>query len=259
MDVSPAAVVEGSMEGLLTAVYAYYHENLRPSALYDRDAPAIQETIGQTLIRLETDAEKAARVWEAMEAKFTADTRYNVVRAMASHEKDKLFDVYRYILLAFKVFGKVDAYERFDYVLRVHKLVRNVSSEAHHLKGFTRFKKTLDGVFYAQVSPKNNVLPQLCEHFMDRLGSQPWVIHDMNRGLAGAFDPATDECVIAEIGDIKPQFTETADERGYQELWTAFYRTIGIQERKNSKLRRQNSPKYFWKHMTEHNLRFYKE
>ena len=46
-----------------------------------------------------------------------------------------------------------------------------------------------------------------------------------------------------------PSISET--EKKYQELWTVFFKTIAIKERKNSRLQMQYMPKKYWKDLIE--------
>ena len=46
-----------------------------------------------------------------------------------------------------------------------------------------------------------------------------------------------------------PNFSE--NERKYQELWTAFFKTIAIKERSNSRLQMQYMPKKYWQDLIE--------
>ncbi|MDR1704179.1 MAG: TIGR03915 family putative DNA repair protein [Clostridiales bacterium] len=249
--VTHSVIIDGSLEGLLTTVYSYYYEKLRPSGMQDGSLPSFQQRLGEEYIYVKTDPERAAKVYEAMEHKFSHDTMSRIHGAAAHIDKNRFYDLFRYILLAFKEPERVDMYEGFDYVLNVHQLAKGVYMEAHLLKGFTRFRKSGEGILYAEIEPKHDGLWFICEHFCDRLGGERWIIHDAGRGKAGVFDCS--ECVIVPVPQgLKAGFAEDEREREFQKLWTAFYKTIGIQERANSKLRRQNSPKYFWKHMTEH-------
>ncbi|MCL2702348.1 MAG: TIGR03915 family putative DNA repair protein [Defluviitaleaceae bacterium] len=248
------AVTDGTAEGLLTALYMYYYGNLRPEMVVDGSLPSFQQTLGAEYVFVKTDQISAEKVFNAIESKFSGQTRRCIGLSLLSAAEDKLFDIFRYILLAFKDPKHVDDREQFDFVIRIHKLTRNVGMEAHLLTGFARFKQTSQGVLYAEISPKNNVLSLVMDHFTDRLGNERFVIHDTARGLAGVYD--TREYIIAEMPkNLRASFDEDSDEQSWQELWTTFYNTIGIQERKNSKLRRQLSPKYFWKNMTEHQRR----
>ena len=254
---SVSVVTDGTAEGLLTVVYKYYYEKLRPLDVIDGSSPAFQQAFGVDYLFVETDREMAEKVYGAMEKKLRAETLQNFQRANLSGTGDKHFDLFRYVLLAFKEPDRVDSMARMDFVMSVQKLAQNVGREAHKLTGFLRFRQTSQGILYADVSPKNNVLAILCAHFMDRLGGEAFVIHDLDRGLAGVYHG--EECVIVEIPkDLKPIFDDDGQEGIWQELWAIFYNTIGIQERKNSRLRTQLNPKYFWKHQTEHQIEYKK-
>lgn len=242
-------IFDGSFEGLLTVVHKYYYEKLRPCGVYGE--PGFQQTLGAEYVTVDTDAEKAAKVLAAINEKLSWDTQNNIYMALLSWEPDRFYAVFRYIVLAFKYPADVDKYEQLDFVLRVHKLTRHAGHEAQLMKGFTRFRKTAGDIFYADISPKNNLMPVLCQHFQDRLGGQKWVIHDVKRNIAGVYNLS--EWVIVETPtNFRPDPADESDGGDYQELWKAFYNTIGIKERVNSKLRRQLMPKYFWEHMTEH-------
>jgi probable DNA metabolism protein len=253
-NLNQTVVVDGTTEGLLTAVYKYYYENLRPTMVVDGSLPSFQQSFDTDYIFIETDQQMSGKVFDAMQTKLGFDTRGRIGMAMLNCDPDKMFDIYKYILLAFKDPKNVDVREQLDFVLSVRYLARKVGREAHWLTGFTRFRQTAQGIMYADISPKHNVLSLVCDHFTDRLNNERFIVHDVKRSLAGVYD--TNECVIVEMPkNTQTHFDEDADEQSWQELWTMFYNTLGIQERKNSKLRIQMHPKYFWKHMTEHKRR----
>ena len=41
------------------------------------------------------------------------------------------------------------------------------------------------------------------------------------------------------------------DEKLFQQMWSAYFKSIAIKERLNPKLHRQNMPERFWKYMPE--------
>jgi len=245
------AVVDGTYEGLLTTIHDYYYENLRPVMVLDGSLPSFQQELGAEYAFVTRDLDKAQKVQNAIETKLTHETQGVLLLAWQSASIDKTFNIFRYILLAFKDPKGVDSRTQLDFVMNVHHLKRNVGMEAHKLNGFARFRELEDGVLYADISPKNNVLHLVAEHFTDRLMGERFVIHDVSRNLAAMYD--TQECVIVEMpAEVKASLVDKHDEKEWQQLWKMFYKTLSIQERANSKLRRQLMPKYFWKHMTEH-------
>ena len=54
-------------------------------------------------------------------------------------------------------------------VEKVFELSRAAGGEAHNYKGFLRFRELENGVLYAAIRPKAQVLPCLAPHFADRL------------------------------------------------------------------------------------------
>ena len=256
-DSGVTAVVDGSVEGLLTAIHMYYHANLRPNNLVD-GSKAFQQDILANYLFVKTDYDLAGKVYAAMENKLRRETLERFALATSNSEPDKFYDIFRYILLAFKDPKTVDARLQLDFVMNVQGLARAVGREAHKLNGFVRFRTVVfndsdQNILFAEISPKHYVLPIVCSHFTDRLISEPFVIYDCIRHMAGIYD--TKELSIAELPkDVKPAPKETDDERAWQELWRTFYNALAIKERTNTKLRRNLSPKYYWKHMTEHLL-----
>ena len=130
----------------------------------------------------------------------------------------------------------------------MQKLVRYVLSEAHLLTGFCRFKETKSGVYYTSISPVNNSLSILAEHFRERFMNQPWVIHDTSRGLAAVYDCR--EYIIEQVRS-NAKVDCSKDEELFQELWKAFFSSISIKERENKNLQRNLMPLHFRKHITE--------
>ena len=101
------------------------------------------------------------------------------------------------------------------------------------------------------MEPDCNILPLLGGHFTKRLGDQDWIIHDLGRGTALLYRDGVLE--MAEITlDAVPDDKESGkQEDEYFHLWRAYYRSIGIAERKNSRLRMSFMPKKYWKHLPE--------
>lgn len=241
------AIIDGSFEGLMTVVYQYYYEKICPIEIVEADK--FQQSLWTDYVIVQTDDEKAERVIKAISGKMPLETRNHIYLSFMSYEQTKYLDIFKYIIAGFHYGKAIDKYENLDYVLAVHNLSRSAGNEGHFLKEFLRFTKTSDGVLYADISPKNDVLPILAEHFSDRLCDERFVIHDISRGIAVVYNAK--EWVITDTPD-DVFFDFDNDELKFQELWTLFYNTVAIKERINKKLRRSNMPKRYWRHMTEH-------
>jgi len=241
-----AVLFDGSFEGFLCVVHAYYYDRIEPFTVQTADQ--YQKALDLEEIFIATDDDKALRVLEGIRTKISPEAEYMIINSYLAGESDKFTDMFRYIVLGFKVGADIDSHLQQDCVLRVHKLSRYVGREAHLLKGFCRFAKTSQGIYYCHITPVNMVLPILAAHFCERFVDQPWVIHDKKHSLAAVYD-GSDYIITPVPKDAGVSLAEGEDVT--MDLWVAFFNTIAIKERKNYKLQRQHIPLYFRKSITE--------
>ncbi|MCL2049078.1 MAG: TIGR03915 family putative DNA repair protein [Defluviitaleaceae bacterium] len=250
---------DGSFEGFLCVVYAVYYEKLAPLVI--QIAGQEQLTLCDTPpVDIKTDDSRASRVYNAICEKIARDAGQRVYYAFLADDEGRLLAILQYIKLGFLVGGAVDSHLHEDFVARVHRLAKYVWREAHLLHGFCRFESVLlnsgnaekpseSEVLYAPVTPKNDVLVLLAQHFCERLKHRAWVIHDKSRNKAAVYDGHTYTIVTVPAGEAN--IVHTSDEAQTRELWTAFFNAIAISERKNPRLQRQMLPLYFRGNMTE--------
>jgi probable DNA metabolism protein len=110
--------------------------------------------------------------------------------------------------------------------------------------GFVRFEELEDGVLYAKIEGKFNILPFLGKHFTKRLSGCNFIIHDTKRELAYLNGK------IHQVADFKIP-TLSKDEAKFQKLWKIFFNKVAISERKNLKLQQNFVPLLYRKYMTE--------
>ncbi|MCL2372397.1 MAG: TIGR03915 family putative DNA repair protein [Defluviitaleaceae bacterium] len=239
-----ALVFDGSFDGFLSVVHACYYEKLDPISIQ----PAEILTLMDEARYIETHQANAAQVYAAIKNKISPEVAYTVYVASLSPEEDRYTALLAYIRLGFKVGHMVGSHLQVEYVRRVRDLHRQAAGEAHLLFGFSRFVETASGVFYCQITPRNNVLPLVADHFTRRFMNQQWIIHDKAHNQAAVYDGKS--YVIAQNpGDA--DVTLAAHEEETQDLWVAFWDALSIESRKNWKLQRQLLPIYFRKNMTE--------
>ena len=98
------------------------------------------------------------------------------------------------------------------------------------------------------IHPDNNIIEPLGHHFIKRLPTQNFIIHDKNRNICFLYN--TPEYKIIDSSNLTiPDITE--EEQKYQELWKLFFKTIAIQERKNARCQMQFMPKKYWQDLIE--------
>lgn len=237
-------VFDGSFDGFLCAVYAIYYEKINPVSVQTQN----DITLADNLLTVETDASQAKRVFSAIKEKISHEAAHIVYNAFLSFEQERFVPIVKYIKHGFLVGHMVNSYLQLDYVRFVQKIASHTGREAHKLHGFCRFVETKQGVLYAQITPKNDCLVLVAEHFKERLMNEAWVIHDKLRSQAAVYDG--NSCVIVNAVN-EGSITLAPKEEETQDLWVTFFNNIAIKERTNKNLQRQLLPLYFRKNMTE--------
>jgi len=241
-----AVTFDGSFEGFLCVVYAYYYDGIMP--LHIQDADNYQQALDVEEYYVSTDFDKAMRVQSGIREKISTQAEDHLFYASLTEGNDKFMDMFRYVVLGFKTGSTVDNHLQQDYVLGVHKRARYVAGEAHLLTGFCRFAETKQGVFYGAVTPVNNVLSILAQHFADRMMNQAWIIHDKKRHKAAVYDG--NEYIIGDVPQsVQVDFCD--DEKQIQDLWGTFFNAVTIKERINKSLQRNNLPLRYRGNMLE--------
>ncbi|MBD1551152.1 TIGR03915 family putative DNA repair protein [Pseudomonas typographi] len=141
----------------------------------------------------------------------------------------------------------------------LHRRVKQVRRETHHIHAFLRFVPAAEGAaedaavgaagpqFVAWHEPAHDVLGDACEHFIGRMGQARWLIATPRDGAY--YDGQTLQyqrhCPaawqhLAQGGD---------DPDGG--LWLAYYRNLFNPARLNPKALQGHMPGRFWKHLPE--------
>ncbi len=126
-------------------------------------------------------------------------------------------------------------------VEKVFELGRNVFGEAHSYKGFLRFRELKNGVLYAKIRPKNQILTCLAPHFASRLPVENWMIHDAPHQMFAVHEAGKKWVIVCGEKPDEEIFRDVSDkEEEYARLWTGFCQTIAIESRMNPERQRQN-------------------
>ena len=138
------------------------------------------------------------------------------------------------------------------YVGKVFELLRSVGNEAHHYKGFVRFRELENGVLFSEINPKNQILACIAEHFADRLPQENWLIYDKVHEKCLVHIKAKG-CFFMDGKEISEDVTKAYSdaEMKFVALWKGFCKSISIKERENRKLQRGNVPLRFQQDMVE--------
>lgn len=237
---------DGSFNGFLTIVFDCYSNKTLPQKIFDKNT--YTSNFLDKTVYVQTDDEKAKRLFVGIEKIIGYDALYNSYNAFLCDEKDKEIYILKYLCDGFDMGPKINNMITISYVFKVINMRKRALFECHRLKGLLRFMEVGDDVFYASIHPDNNILEPLGHHFISRLPAQNFIIHDKNRNLCFLYN--TDEYKIIDSKNIDiPEISE--NEKIYQDLWKMFFKTIAIKERKNSKCQMQFMPKKYWQDLIE--------
>lgn len=245
-----------TFDGLLSCVFFAYEQKKFPDAiLSDTDSKPLFIDEQYYVV---TEKEKSLRVWTALEKKLSKIARNMMLSVWLAELPETEMLLFRYIRKNIDHPRGVEMNFGDDDVLRIKEIAQKVAKEAEQLRQFVRFQETADGVYFAPVSPRYNVLSLIVAHFKERYAGQQWIIYDTNRNVGLFYDTRSVNEVmfsrkdlmklkIGKLGDDKL----SADEAFFQEMWREYFQSTTIKERINLKLQRQHMPKRYWKYLTE--------
>lgn len=240
-------IYDNSFEGLLTAIFYSYSENLNCCITKEKNyTPSLLNEV----IKIETEEDKFKRVYESITKKLDNHVLRNVylLYLCGLPESDTL--ILKYLKLCYRYGTSINLAKNNDIIILVDKYSKRVSHEAHILTGFIRFKEVAPLTFYSSIEPDHNVLPILIDHFTKRFSDQNFIIHDLKRESALIYNK--DSAIITELTkDEAEKFINSNSDKEFEDLWTIFYKSTDIEERKNLRLQRQMMPKRYWKHIFE--------
>lgn len=239
-------VYDGTFEGLLTIVFDCYIKKVIPLRIETKNK--LEPNFLDCIENKQTDFKKSKRIFDGIVKNISYSTLYNSYYAFLANEKEKELNILKYLLNGFVIGPKINTMLSIDFVFNVHAMKKRMLGESHRLKGLLRFIEIENNLFYASIHPDNNVIENLGQHFIRRLPTQNFIIHDKNRNIAFIYN--TKEYEIIDSSNLcLPSISE--EEKKYQELWKTFFKTISIKERTNPKLQMQYMPKKYWKDLIE--------
>ena len=248
-------VFDGTLEGLLTAVFEFYER--KPDQVQFVAQQHFEPLLLTEVLEIVSDQSKAKRVWKGLGKKIGKEWLLRVYKAFLSEDPATMQQLFHFVCYVFD--NPKGAEQNFGHpaVIAVSQMERSVNRESHRMKSFIRFQETADGIFYAPIEPDFNVRPLISNFFKNRYACQRWIIYDMKRKYGLYYD-------LEEITEIvleqQPQMKSTAylksdllrdKEHLYGLLWNDYFKNTNIPARKNIKLHIRHVPKRYWKYLTE--------
>lgn len=200
----------------------------------------------EIFIRVELEKENI----ELIKTKLSKEALYCIYNVFLSNNKDKEMIIYNFLKYFFKYKNKVFGMVRIEPVNESIKISKYVRSEAHKLKGFLRFKKMKNNFYYGEITPTNNIIGILSNHFSKRLKEDYWIIKDTSRNIYSIYDKKK-VTYLTENEVVSLNLESSDKEELIEDLWKTFHKTVAIASRENRRCQQNFMPKKYWKNMLE--------
>ena len=243
-----------TFDGLLTAVFDAYSRKVFPDKLLGTED--IEPLFTTEVYTVTTQEDRAVRVWNSLQKKLSRIGCNMMTHVWLSEVAGSDELLFRYIRKTFDNKHSIEMNFADPDVLEMNQLAKKVSREREHIMQFVRFQKAADDIFFAPISPIYNALPLAINYFKDRFADQKWIVYDVKRDYGYYYDLKTVTEMTLDTGN---NFSDgkldeklmAEDEKLFQDLWKAYFKSMTIKERINLKLQRQHMPRRFWKYLTE--------
>lgn len=130
---------------------------------------------------------------------------------------------------------------------RLHAMVKAVRREEHDMHAYIRFRERPAEAgpprFVAWYEPQHDVLPQVAEHFVSRMGKVSWMIATPEASVL--WDGQT----LHNTGPLVKN-SEDLEDNG-EALWLTYYRSVFNPARLNQSVMQQHIPSHRWKNLPE--------
>jgi len=245
---------DNTFPGFLSAVFEVWDRGRLPARIVPND---VIPGLFDESIDVSTANNRSERVWKGIErigGKSLCRRFLHVFLSRETGVEDLMLSILQQL---FHENRNVINDLTLEEVLRFTQLERKVLREVHRLYMFLRFEQAADGIWFAPVEPKYDILPMTLNHFKSRFADQHWLIYDTRRGYGFSYDTKSveevtiDQPVFDKATGNLPSEAKSRDEQQWQEMWRSYFKYIAIKERINPRLQRQFMPKRFWKYLTE--------
>lgn len=254
-------VCEDSLTGIFSGIYEVWKRKMTAEEADLEVGDSFERRLFCEYIFCKAEERKALAVIRMIQKNLGADVYEKISYALLSADRRKADMVFRAMLEAKKLSRKDRLMEHLgnEAVRAVFGMYRQVANEAHHYKGFVRFRELKNKTLFAKIEPKHAVLPCIAEHFADRFPQENWVIYDKTHEVFLIHEKGKRYyflqqymCMKGDSGsaqNITGGFSE--EEMDYETLWKGFVQSISVAERENRALQNQNLPLRFRTNLVE--------
>lgn len=235
---------DGTLDGFFCCVFESFQKKETPLGIHPLYAP--QLTLG-SVRSIHTDLKKARRVRRGVCQKLSREALRLMENVYLSFLEQKELYMLQFLQQGFS--SGTDILRRLadDAVSTLLKAQQHLLNESHRYKQFIRFSAS-GQIMASVIRPRNQVLPLIAPHFIDRYSGEAFLIYDATHGMALVYRPG--QAAIVPVDSFVMEAPDE-EEQLYRDLWCEYYDTIAMKERYNPKCRMTHMPKRYWDVMTE--------
>lgn len=229
---------DGSLEGFLTLIFDWYARNPGPIRIQTGTSAQGKMHVARR------DPEKAQRVASGLQQRLSAAGWRAFCCTFLSELSESPSHLFGYALYVFSEVPHAEKNYHHDDVLYVRQIAGRVEREMHQTETQVRFRQKGDGILYATVSPRFNVLPLLARHFAGRQATRPWIIYDIRRNYGLYYDRKTVQLFRLEEKDGEPA-------GDHAEAFAAIWKEYRGNREFSGHLAARKLPQRFWLYLSE--------
>ena len=234
-------LIENSYYGLLSAVYKYYTEKPNDVKIFDNFS---QLSFIDEVFSVITEEKNAKRIDDRIKKLLSRSNYYDINLALKSGDENKFNIIFKYVCEILDTQKDVSDNYNSESVFKFNEILLKVKKEIHHLKGFIRFSKCENGIYYSYFKPDNDILEKILPHFINRYKSMPFILHDIAFDKLCAYNGNEYKIVNKKIPPLKVK-------DDFNKLFKIYYESVNIKSRKNLKTMRNYMPKRYQINMPE--------
>lgn len=237
---------DGSFDGLLTTWFYAYRDS-RVSRIC-RQSTYQPDLLSKPVI-IETQADKADRITKSVYERLSADTMRNLYMLYLSELPDCELLGLQYLQLCYANGATINRAKHHPVIRHVDDIRLKVLKEYDHMRGFLRFQKLPNNIYYGRFAPDHNQLPLLAPHFRKRFSDQNMLIHDEKRNCAMLIN-GSDTILIPFSAEQSEQLLNTCEDSCHL-LFRRYFQAVTIEKRSNTRLQAQYMPHRYRSYMPE--------
>jgi probable DNA metabolism protein len=199
MENSKILLYDGSFNGFLSCVYRSYEESCPVTDI--RNCKNGQKSLFADNSLVETDIEKARRVWEAIERQQYQAAK-KIYFAFLSERNGIEILLYRFICSLFHQPGGSMEDSPPSLPARIESLAALVAAEKNQMERRIRFSQEHGQPAWAAISPGYDILPLLTRYLRTRHADCDWLLYDNKRHYGFYYHRQDKKCIRLNEGEI---------------------------------------------------------